>query len=119
MTPQISNAPVRCAPLAVILDNQTRPQNRERSMTRISKRLSYTLVVLIGVSAVPITGAASAALIAGEAPPVLHIKPDCEQHPWDISCVRENPERQFNTPATCKALGLEPPKPGMVACLFQ
>jgi len=119
MTPKISDTPARRTPLAVILDRQTTPRNPARSMTRLSRRLSHTLVILIGFSAASIAGAAAAALIEDKAPPVLHIKPDCEQHPWDVSCVCEDPERQFIAPATCKALGLEPPRPGMLAHLFQ
>ena len=119
MTPQTSDTPARCTPLAVILDGQATPQNPARSMTRISKRLSYTFVVLIGFAAASIAGAARAALIEDEAPPVLRINPDCEQHPWDISCACRGPEQQFSAPATCKALALEPPKPGMLARLFQ
>jgi len=88
-------------------------------MSRIAKRLSHLFVVLIGVSAVAVAGAAAPPLIEGKAPPVLHIKPDCGQHPWDVSCVCENPEEQFIAPATCKALGLAPPRLGMLARLFQ
>jgi len=87
------------------------------TMTRISKLLSHTFVVLIGVSAASIAGAAASTVIEGKAPPVLHIKPDCGQHPWDVSCVCENPEEQFIAPATCKAPGLAPLKLGMVARL--
>jgi hypothetical protein len=88
-------------------------------MTRISKRLSRTFVILIGVSAASIAGAAASPVIEGPAPPALQIKPDCGQHPWDVSCVCEKPEDQFVAPAACKALGLAPPKVGMLARLFQ
>jgi len=88
-------------------------------MTRISRILSHIFVVLIGFSAASVAVAAAPALIEGNAPPVLHIKPDCGQHPWDISCVCEDPEEQFIAPATCKALGLKPDAPGALARLFQ
>jgi len=88
-------------------------------MTRISKRLSHTFVVLIGVSAASIAGAAASPVIQGKAPPVFHIIPNCLQHPWVVSCVCEKPEEQFIAPATCSALGLPPPKLGMLTRLFQ
>ncbi len=120
MTPQISDTPAPCTPLAVILDRQTRPRkNPTMTMTRIFKRLSHTFVILIGFSVASLTGAAALTLIDGKAPPVLHIKPDCGQHPWDISCVCEDLEEQFIAPATCKVPGLEPPTPGMLVRLFQ
>jgi hypothetical protein len=90
------------------------------TITRISKRLSHIFVVLIGFSAASIAVAAAPALIEGKATPdPLHIKPDCGQHPWDITCVCEDPEEQFIAPATCKALGLAPFKAGMLARLRQ
>jgi len=88
-------------------------------MTRISERLSHAFVVLIGVSAASIAGAAASPVIEGKAPPVLHIIPDCGQHPWDVSCVCGKPEEQFTAPTTCKALGLAPPKLGMLTRLIQ
>ena len=88
-------------------------------MTHISKRLSHLFVVLIGVSAASIAGAAAPALTKGNEPAVFHIKPHCGQHPWDVTCVCENPEEQFIAPATCKFLGLAPRKPDMLARLFQ
>jgi hypothetical protein len=86
---------------------------------RVSKRLSYTFVFLTAFSAASVTGAAAPELIEGKAPPVLHIKLDCGQHPWNISCVCEDPEEQSIAPATCKALGLEPLKAGMLARIFR
>jgi len=87
-------------------------------MTRTSNRL-HPLVLLVGLSAASIAWAQAPALIEGKAAPApLQIKPDCGQHPWDVTCVCENPEQQFIAPATCKFLGLEPPKPSMIARWF-
>jgi len=84
-------------------------------MTRISKGLSHTFVLLVGFSAASIAWAPAPAPTEGTAPAVLHVKPDCGKHPWDVTCVCENPEEQFIAPATCKFLGLGPPKPSMLA----
>jgi hypothetical protein len=100
-----------------------------KAMIRISNRLGYTFVLLIGLSAasiqadlingVEVAGAAVAALIKGNpGPDQIHIK-HCEQNPWEVSCVCEDPERQFVAPAICNALGLKPPTPGILARLFQ
>jgi hypothetical protein len=100
-------------------------------MTRISYRLGYTFVFLIGLSAASIqadlingvefAGAAVAAYIKDDpGPDQIHIK-HCEQHPWEVSCVCEDPERQFIAPELCHALGLKPSTPtrGILARLFQ
>jgi len=87
-------------------------------MTRTFNRL-HPFVVLGGLSAASIAWAQAPALIEGKAAPApLQIKPDCGQHPWDVVCVCENPEEQFIAPATCKFLGLQPPKPSMIARMF-
>jgi hypothetical protein len=98
-------------------------------MTRISNRLGYAFVLLIGLSASPIqadlikgveyAGAAVAAFIKGDpGPDQIHVK-HCEQDPWDVSCVCEDPERQFVAPKICNALGLKPRIPGLFTRLFQ
>jgi hypothetical protein len=100
-------------------------------MIRISNRLGYTFVFLIGISAASIqadlingvefAGAKVAALIKDDpGPDQIHIK-HCEQDPWDVSCVCEDPERQFVAPKICRALGLKPPTPtpGILGRLFQ
>jgi hypothetical protein len=90
-------------------------------MTRTSNRLSHPFVLLVGLSAASIAWAQAPEFVGGKAAPVptvLRIKPDCGQHPWDVTCVCTNPEEQFIAPATCKYLGLEPPKPSWLARWF-
>jgi len=88
-------------------------------MTRTSNRLSHPFLLLVGLSVASIAWAQAPALIEGKAAPApLQIKQDCGQHPWDVTCVCENPEQQFIAPATCKFLGLKPPEPGMLARWF-
>ena len=95
------------------------PQISDTPATRISKKLSHAFLLSIGLSAASIAWAAAPPLIGGNAPAVLQIKHDCGQHPWDVTCVCENPEQQFIAPATCKFLGLAPPKPTVITRLFQ
>ena len=88
-------------------------------MTRTSNRLSHPFLLLVGLSAASVAWAQAPALFDGKvAPAPLQMKPDCGQHPWDVTCVCENPEEQFVAPETCKFLVLEPPKPSWVARWF-
>ena len=85
-------------------------------MTRNSNRFSHPFVLLVGLSIASVAWAQAPALIEGKAAPApLHIRPDCGQHPWVVTCVCENPDERFIAPATCKFLGLEPPEPGKIA----